>query len=130
MFTHYLHSVFLEYENQYDCVENSKQTIMEIKMMKFISKNTLFIALVITSTTTTSIASPADRGDRRPGPPQEAIDACKDKAEGDAASFVSSLGDTITGICKTMKSEKFLIPDGHHPHGAHGAGMRERSSNI
>lgn len=36
-------------------------------------------------------------------PPQEIIDACSDKAEGDVCSFVTPKGDTVEGTCDQLR---------------------------
>lgn len=44
------------------------------------------------------------------GPPPEAIDACKDKKEGDSVEFTSPNGDTIKAICKQIDSRLAAMP--------------------
>ena len=38
----------------------------------------------------------------RPGPPQEAMDACKGKKDGDTAELKSRRGDTVKGTCRLV----------------------------
>lgn len=45
-------------------------------------------------------------------PPQEAIDACVDKSEGDSVSFETPHGDTVTGICKNMREGLVAVSEG------------------
>ena len=54
------------------------------------------------------------RGGRR-GPPPEAIEACAGRRDGEAASFVSPFGDTVTEVCCELRGPLFLLPDHHRP---------------
>jgi len=36
------------------------------------------------------------------GPPQEALDACKGKRDGDAAQLRTPRGDTVSGVCRLV----------------------------
>jgi hypothetical protein len=47
-------------------------------------------------------------------PPQEAIDACKDKSEGDIVNFIAPRGDTIEATCTMRKIGMVAVPK--HPH--------------
>lgn len=47
---------------------------------------------------------PNQNGPNQNGPPQEAINACNEKSEGNSCSFVSPRGDTISGICQMTPS--------------------------
>lgn len=52
----------------------------------------------------------------RPGhgqPPQEAIDACVDKSEGDSVSFETRRGDTMEGVCKVIDDTLVAVPLDH-----------------
>ncbi|WNV03934.1 hypothetical protein RP726_16085 [Candidatus Methylospira mobilis] len=44
-------------------------------------------------------------------PPAEAFSACEGKKEGDAVTFTSRRGETISGICKTIPAQLAAIPD-------------------
>jgi hypothetical protein len=52
-------------------------------------------------------------------PPQEAIDACKDKSEGDKVNFIAPRGDTIEATCTMRKNGMVAVPahsrKDHHP---------------
>ena len=54
-------------------------------------------------------------GGRRHDPPAEAVDACKDKSEGDTAEFVNKRGDTITGTCEWHGEQLVVRPDNPPP---------------
>jgi hypothetical protein len=63
------------------------------------------------------IASANETGERRPGPPPAAFEACSGKASGDSCT-VSFRDRTISGTCKTIPQEDRLlcVPD-HAPPG-------------
>ena len=44
-------------------------------------------------------------------PPEEAIEACEGKNEGDTAEFVNERGDTVTGTCEQHGDQLVLRPD-------------------
>ncbi|GAB2676956.1 hypothetical protein [Aliiglaciecola aliphaticivorans] len=54
-----------------------------------------------------------ERGGPGGKPPQEAIEACSGKSEGDEVSFSTPRGDTITATCQTMEDELVAVPEGH-----------------
>jgi hypothetical protein len=58
-------------------------------------------------------------GDRRPGPPQQVIDACKGKAVGDAVQFQSPRGDTVNAVCQLI-----AVPAGPPRHGGQQQDMK------
>ncbi len=50
------------------------------------------------------------------GPPPEAIEACKDKNEGDAVTFAGRQGETLKATCeKTPEGTLVARPEGHKP---------------
>lgn len=49
------------------------------------------------------------------GPPQEAIDACKEKSEGAAVEITTPRGDTIKATCKQIKGQLVAVPEGGPP---------------
>lgn len=55
-------------------------------------------------------APPPRRGDRN-GPPTEAMQACKDKSEGDAVEFTTPRGDTLKATCRQIKGQLAAVPD-------------------
>ena len=76
-----------------------------------------FLALFTTLSLSNTNAKPEHRG-----PPPEAIEACADKIEGDACSFISPRNDDIEGSCIIPpRDEASLVcapaggPPHHHP---------------
>ena len=57
---------------------------------------------------------PPPPGGKR-GPPQEAIDACKGKADGAKVSFKGRRGEDIKGVCKKMRDVVAAVPEGGMP---------------
>lgn len=53
--------------------------------------------------------------DGRRGPPQEAIDACKGKAEGVKVTFKGRRGEDVKGVCKKMREGVVAVPEGGMP---------------
>lgn len=47
----------------------------------------------------------------RTGPPQEAIDACKEMSEGITVEIVTPRGDTIKASCKQINGQLVAVPD-------------------
>ena len=49
------------------------------------------------------------------GPPQEAFDACSDKAQGDSCEIITPEQETLTGTCRTPPREEKIVcvPDNH-----------------
>ncbi|SHO49924.1 hypothetical protein [Desulfopila aestuarii] len=47
------------------------------------------------------------------GPPPEAIDACKDKQEGDSVTFTGRRGESLKATCKAMQGILAAVPEGH-----------------
>ncbi|PRQ03674.1 hypothetical protein ENSA5_13670 [Enhygromyxa salina] len=54
-------------------------------------------------------------GDGPPRPPPEAVEACADKASGDACSFAGREGDTVDGSCFAPDADKPLACRPDHP---------------
>ncbi len=48
-------------------------------------------------------------------PPPEAVTACEDNASGDACSFTSPQGDTVTGTCQLVQTVLACVPDAPPP---------------
>lgn len=65
-------------------------------------------------------------GKKPKGPPQEAIDACKDLAKGDLVQFTTPRGNTVSGICRDMRGGLVAVPEGGFPgrHREMGPGKR------
>ena len=53
--------------------------------------------------------------DGKRGPPQEAIDACKGKAEGVKVTFKGRRGEDVKGVCKKMREGVVAVPEGGMP---------------
>ena len=53
-----------------------------------------------------------------PGPPPEAVAACKGKAEGTQVSFNARGGETLTGVCQKIGDVLAARPLGGPPVGA------------
>ncbi|MEP4890550.1 MAG: hypothetical protein ABJV04_11020 [Aliiglaciecola sp.] len=77
-------------------------------------QKTLMSLLILSSVLASplTLAKP-ERGGPGGKPPQEAIDACSGKSEGDEVSFSTPRGDTLTATCKTMEDELVAVPEGH-----------------
>lgn len=58
------------------------------------------------------------QGGRPPGPPPEAVAACKGKTEGAQVSFTLRDGKSVTGTCRTMDGQLAAMPDRMPPHGS------------
>jgi len=53
----------------------------------------------------------ADGGRRPPEPPQQAIDACKEKSEGTAVEMTTPRGDTMQAVCKKIGDQLVAEPE-------------------
>jgi hypothetical protein len=65
--------------------------------------------------------------ERRPdrmGPPPEAIEACKNKSEGDSVSFTTPRGDNIKATCKKLNGQLAAVPEGPPPMGSRPENIR------
>ena len=50
-------------------------------------------------------------------PPQEAIEACADKSEGEVVSFETPRGDQMEATCTLIEEQLVAVPEGHkHRH--------------
>ncbi|MCU6496281.1 hypothetical protein LPN04_00580 [Rugamonas sp. A1-17] len=58
---------------------------------------------------------PPPQHDGKRGPPQEAIDACKGKAEGVKVTFKGRRGEDVKGVCKRMREGVVAVPEGGMP---------------
>lgn len=65
----------------------------------------LALSIIFASTLALAHAKPP-RGGK---PPQEAFDACVDKAEGDEISFENRRGDTLEATCQYIENESELV---------------------
>lgn len=82
--------------------------------MKLIS---VFFAVVCTSTVACAAQDGGEQNDERRGPPrhppQEAIDACVDKAENEAVTFAGRNGDDVAATCAYVEDQLVAVPDNH-----------------
>ena len=53
----------------------------------------------------------SQQGGQRGGPPQEAIDACDGKSDGDTVEFETRDGQTISGVCRERNGETVAVPE-------------------
>ncbi len=94
-----------------------------MKSTSVINMTTLIAGLALCASS--YFASPlmgAERGDKRGGPPPEAIEACNNNAQGAVCSFQGRRGD-VEGMCITLpKNQEQLVckPEGHPPEGEPG----------
>jgi len=49
-----------------------------------------------------NMAPGGGQGGAHHGPPQEALDACKGKKDGDSAQLRTPRGDTVSGVCRLV----------------------------
>jgi hypothetical protein len=48
----------------------------------------------------------------RGGPPPEAVEACKNKSDGDAVEFATPDGATIKATCRQINGRLIAVPEG------------------
>ena len=101
-------------------------------------KHTVFTISLVSMLVISSIsplwvwAQPGRQGDRPPqgrqqrgmqgGPPQEALNACQSKQDGDSCQFESPHG-TISGTCQTIRNQIACVPEG--PQGSLQGGQQQ-----
>lgn len=76
-------------------------------------------SLATTAASSSSSASSIDRG-KPPGPPPEAVTACKGKSEGSEVSFTGRNGESFSGTCQTIDGVLAAMPKGGRPGGKGG----------
>jgi Spy/CpxP family protein refolding chaperone len=54
-------------------------------------------------------------GGFRHGPPQEAVDPCAGKKEGDVVRFNTPFGDNVSGVCREFRGKLIAVPEGSPP---------------
>jgi len=62
------------------------------------------------------------QGKGRNGPPQEAIDACDGKDDGDTVTFETRDGKSVSGTCKDIYGQMVAVPE----NGRRGKGSRSQ----
>ena len=76
-------------------------------------RKTAVILSIVAMVPAAGYASGGHWGGGKPlGPPQEAIDACAGKSEGDAVRFTMPCGDTVSGICRDVRGGLIAVPEG------------------
>lgn len=79
-------------------------------MSKFIVRIIPIIYLLIGCVLAWSEMNGPPRQGENMKPPQEAIDACKGKNEGDSVQFTTPRGDTLKGVCKQIEGVLVAVP--------------------
>ena len=76
-------------------------------------RKTMVIILVVVGMLPASAwANYGSNGQHQPqGPPQEAIDACREKSEGAAVVITTPRGDTIKSTCKQIDGQLVAVPE-------------------
>ncbi len=69
-------------------------------------------------------------GGKPMGPPQEAVDACKDLSEGDTVQFTTPRGDTVTGVCRELRGGLAAVPEGRFRGRHRGTGPEDRIARM
>jgi hypothetical protein len=86
------------------------------------------VALLVTNPVWAN-SGPKERAGRQE-PPQEAIDACKEKSAGETVEIVTPRGDTIKAICRQINGQLVAVPGKGFPGSGSGgpspAGENER----
>jgi hypothetical protein len=77
----------------------------------------LLPAALLLATLGATSADPVGGHGHPPGPPPEAIAACKGKAVGDSVSFTGRRGETLTGTCQKAGDVLAARPNGMPPPG-------------
>jgi hypothetical protein len=85
--------------------------------MRFFHRGALLVMLagVALSVSAQNKDQPPPPPDGKRGPPQEAIDACKGKADGAKVTFKGRRGEDIKGVCKKMRDIVAAIPEAGMP---------------
>ena len=76
------------------------------------------VALLVTNSVWAS-SGPMER-DGRNKPPQEAINVCKEKSEGEAVEITTARGDTIKAFCRQINGQLVAVPEGGVPGSGNG----------
>lgn len=70
----------------------------------------LILALICLTLTPAAAYSAASGRPHKP--PQEAINACQDKAAGDSVEFIGRRGETLKAICQEIEGQLVAVPEG------------------
>jgi hypothetical protein len=68
----------------------------------------LGLGLILSSTVLAEGQKP-----KRSKPPQEALDACIDKSEGDSVQFTTPRGDDLAATCEYRGDSLVAVPENH-----------------
>lgn len=80
-----------------------------------IVKCSSFITLAAVMAMSSINAFASNDAGRRPGPPPQAIDACKGKEIGDTVTFAGRNGEQLQAVCKEIQGQVAAVPDGPRP---------------
>ncbi|BDX04851.1 hypothetical protein [Planctobacterium marinum] len=78
-------------------------------------KSKLVMAVLFSVLAGQVVAKPGKQEGQRKGPPPEAIEACANLQEGDAVTFETRRGDTLSGTCMMINDQLAAVPEGHKP---------------
>lgn len=78
-------------------------------------KSKLVVAVLFSVLAGQVAAKPRKQEGQRKGPPPEAIEACANLQEGDAVTFETRRGDTLSGTCMMIDDQLAAVPEGHKP---------------
>jgi hypothetical protein len=78
-------------------------------------KHWTFWALLAGASLGASAQNGPQAGGSPPGPPPEAVAACKGKTEGTKVQFTGHRGEKVSGVCKKMGDVLAAFPDGPPP---------------
>lgn len=70
-------------------------------------------SIVLLAFMTSSAFATPQKGERRKGPPPEAIEACESLQEGDKVSFETPRGDTLEAQCLIVDEVLVAVPLNH-----------------
>ena len=74
-------------------------------------KNLTKIVSILSLSLVISHVSANPRPPRDGKPPQEAIEACVDKSEGEVVTFETRRGDRLEAICTLMEEQLVAVPE-------------------
>jgi hypothetical protein len=92
--------------------KHQENTMKKNHVFKFSALVTAFAVMALVS-----INATASNNGKRPGPPPEAITACKGKEVGDAVTFTGRNKDSIEAVCKEIEGQLVAVPNNMPPQG-------------
>jgi len=99
-------------------------------MGKTIGKTVLIMALAAMVPASGFAFGGQWEGKKPKGPPQEAIDACKDLSKGDRVQFTTPRGHTVSGICRDTRGGLVAVPEGGFAGRHRGTGPGNRIDRM